>query len=306
MVIIYHFKIRLAMPSFKHMRELLGFSAPIAVYNGLRSLVDNLSPIILAFFTTTVIVGNYGVALKVVNVLGLATASLTAALLPMFASTLALEHLNKEINKFYNYSIYLTFVLMVPAMFYIAMLSKQLSYTAFSARYLLVPNYLVIISIGMLFWIVAQYTTYFLIGRNLVREVLKYSVMIAIMEFILIFTLIPLFKGFGLVFMAYTITPVVMSCLSVMVARRRLGVVLDTKKLIRVIIAGIISAVPLFLLTHLVSSYTVIIVLGVNRIDNSLPDCTCACRGCEQKGSGGAEERVPEDPGNELDHGSAC
>ncbi|MGI0100148.1 MAG: oligosaccharide flippase family protein [Candidatus Micrarchaeaceae archaeon] len=262
-IIVYKFKIRFPMPSFKGMKDLLGFSAPISIYTGLRGVVNNLSPILLGLFATTIIVGNYGVALRTANLFLLVTDSITFALLPMFASTLSIESLGKSLNKIYNYAIYMTFVIMVPAMFYIAVLAKQFSYTVFSASYMLTPIYISVISIGILFWAVATYTTMLLIGRNLVKDVLKYAIMIAIMEFALMSILIPLFKGYGLVVLLYIISPVVMSSLSVMIASKKLSVMLNTSKLARVIAAGIISALLILPIAYLSSDYILVLVLGL-------------------------------------------
>lgn len=262
-VIVRKFGIRFKMPSLGSMKSLLKFSAPISVYTGLRGIVNNLSPILLGLFATTVIVGNYGVALKTANLFLLVTDSITFALLPTFASTLSIESLGRSINKLYNYAVYVTFVIMVPAMFYIAVLAKQFSYTAFSASYLFTPSYISVIAIGVLFWAIATYTTMLLIGRNLVNDVLRYAILIAIMEFILMFTLIPLFNGYGLVVLLYVISPVVLSSLAVMIASKKLQIHLDTKKLIKVVAAGAISALLLLPIEYLLGNYILILMLGV-------------------------------------------
>ncbi len=261
-IITYKFGIKFQMPSFGGMKSLLGFSAPISIYTGLRGIVNNLSPILLGLFATTIIVGNYGVALKTANLFMLITDSITFALLPAFASTLSVKSIGRSLSRFYNYAVYITFVIMVPAMFYIAVLAKQFSYTAFSASYLFTPSYISVIAIGILFWAVATYTTMLLIGRNLVKDVLKYAVFVAIMEFVIMFTLIPVFNGYGLVVLLYVVSPVAISSLSVMVASKKLQVYLDTKKLVKVVAAGAISALLILPITFMSNNYILILVLG--------------------------------------------
>ncbi len=255
-------KIRFYKPSLTEVKDLLKFSAPISAYTGLRAVINNLSPIILGLLATTVIVGNFGVAVKTANLFLLVTDSITFALLPMFASTLSIDGLGKNINKLYNYSIYLTFVVMVPAMLYVALLAKQFSFTAFSANYVLTPMYLPIIAIGILLWAVATYTTMLLIGRNMVHDVFKYSVVLAAIEFVLMFVLIHYFKGFGLIVLLYLISPTLLSAFSIMFASKRLAIKLDTLKLMKVVTAGIISALFLIPITYLPINYIAVLAFG--------------------------------------------
>jgi O-antigen/teichoic acid export membrane protein len=255
--------LRLRKPDLKSMRELLGFSTPISVYNGLRALINNLSPIILGLFATTVIVGNYGVALKTVNILWLIIDALSLSILPMFASTFAIKKLSKQISKFYNNSIALTFMVMVPVLFYIAVLSKQFSYTAFSAKYLLAPLYLSIISIGILLWVIATYTVMLLIAANKTRKLMKYSMAIAIMEIILMLLLVPWLSGTGLLLILFIISPTVLSILSVKAIKSELNLDFDLGKIVRIVIAGIIGAaflVPLMLI--LSENYILVLAMG--------------------------------------------
>ena len=83
------FGIKFRMPSLPYMKKLVSFSYPIAVYNSLRGLVSNLSPIVLGLFVTIAIVGNFGVALRTSAIISNITDALGLAVLPMFAYTAA-------------------------------------------------------------------------------------------------------------------------------------------------------------------------------------------------------------------------
>ncbi len=241
-IITTKFKIKFRMPSFNYIKRLLKFSAPISVYNGLRGFINNLAPIVLVLFATTVVVGNFGVAIKTSAIISNVTDALGIAVLPMFAYTAATKSIGKEIGKFYNFAAYLTYLLITPALLYLALLSKQFSYTVFSAKYLLAPSYIAVISLGTLLWVVATYTTMLLVSTNKVRQILKYSLVIALIELALLFTIVPRFGGLGLAIMLYMITPILIIFFMSRVASRLLGVHLNKMRLVRIFIAGLISA----------------------------------------------------------------
>jgi O-antigen/teichoic acid export membrane protein len=176
----------------------------------------------------------------------------------MFAYTAATRSIGKEIGKFYNYAAYLTYVLIAPALIYLAVLSRQFSFTVFSAKYTLAPAYITIISIGTLLWVVATYTTMLLVSTNKVRDILKYSIIIAAMELVLLFTLTYLFGAVGLTFQLYIITPALVIFFMEGAANRLLHVRLEVRKLVKVVLEGLISAVFILPIVYLLPTHYVI------------------------------------------------
>lgn len=257
------FKIRFRRPSATYIKKLLGFSSPISAYNGLRGFITNLAPIILGVFATTIIVGNFGVAIKTSAIISNITEALGLAVLPMFAYTVSTKSIGKNIGKFYNYAAYMTFLLITPALLYLSILSREFSFTVFSAKYLLAPSYISVISVGTLLWVLATYTNMLLVSTNRVKEILKYSVIIVCIELVLLFTMVPLFGGLGLTFLLFIITPSLILLLMSRTANRLLNVRLEWAKLVRIVIAGIISAVFLLPLPYLLhENYILILIIG--------------------------------------------
>jgi len=255
------FGVRFRMPELAHMKELLGFSYPIAIYNNIKGFTIGLSPILLGIFTTAVIVGNFGVAIKSGNIMSNVTDALGLAIIPTFAYTVYTKSLSKNIGKFYNYAAYFTYLLLLPALLYIAVLSKQFSYTLFSAKYLFAPGYLSIISVGLLIWVIATYTTALLISSNKVKAILKYGLIITAVEISLVLLVVPHFGGAGLLTILYIVTPTITCMLMARAAKRFLSVRLEVKRLARLVAAALISAallVPLLLL----SNYVLVLVIG--------------------------------------------
>ncbi len=254
--------IRLRKPSLTHMRKLLKFSSPISIYNGLRGFISNLSPIVLGIFATTAIVGNFGVALRAGSIISTFTETLGLAVLPMFAYTVYSKSMNKNIGKFFNRVVHATYLLVTPMLLYITILSKQVSFTVFSAVYTYAPLYISVISAGIFLWIVATYTNMLIVGSNKVKELLIYSIVICCIEIVSLFTLAPIFGGLGVVALMFIITPFLISAFLLGVANRELKIRLEITRLIRIIIAGLISAVPLVLLIILSNNYIMILILG--------------------------------------------
>ncbi len=257
------FRIELRRPSFSYIKKLLAFSSPISVYNGLRNVVFNVAPIVLGVFATTVIVGNFGVAVKTSTIISSITDALGLAVLPMFAYTVSKKSIVKSIGKFYNYATYMTFVLVTPALFYLAMLSRQFSFTVFGSKYLLAPSYISIISVGTLLWVLATYVNMLLVSTNRVKEILKYSIIIACIELTLIFTVVPVFGALGLSAILFLVTPTLITLFMSRAASKLLNINLDLRKLLRVVIAGLISAAFLLPLLYIIPThYVATLIIG--------------------------------------------
>lgn len=257
------FGVNFRMPSFDYIKRLVTFSSQISVYNGLRGFITNLGPIVLGIVSTTAIVGNFGVALRTSNIISEVVGILGAATLPMFAYTLSTKEIGKSIGKFYNYTIYATVLLVTPVLLYLAILAKQFSYTAFGAKYALAPGYLSIMSIGTFLWILATYSVMLLISANKVRQIMKYSIVIFIIELLVLFTLVPYLGGIGLAVMLYVISPSLIAILMLRAMRVHLDLRLELSKPVRVLIAGAISAAFLLpILFFLQNHYVATLIIG--------------------------------------------
>jgi len=262
-IVTTRFKVRLRRPDFGYIKNFLKFSSSISVYNTLRALIWNLSPIVLGIFSTNAIVGNFGVALKTSNIISDFTDALATTLLPMFAYTLSSKHVEKSIGRFYNYAAYFTYVLITPALLYLMVLSKQFSYTVFSARYALAPLYISIISLGTLLWVLSVYTSMLLISANKVKELLKYSIIMVVIELLLLFTVVPLFNGLGLVIILFVISPVLVTVFLSRPVRKLLHIELEVRRLLGVVASGLISSALLVPLALFLTNYTAILVIGL-------------------------------------------
>ena len=102
-----------------------------------------------------------------------------------------------------------------------------------------------------------------LVGANKVKKILKYSIIIAVIELVLLFTIVPKFGAIGLIIMLYLITPTLIYLLMHRAARRLLGVKLNIYRIIKVVVAGAISAAFLVPLIIFSTNYILILLVGV-------------------------------------------
>jgi O-antigen/teichoic acid export membrane protein len=241
--------IGIVAPTIAGIRRMLKFSLPVALSNMFGAVMNNISLIVLGLFATTFMLGNFGIASKVGYMFDIVFGSISLSLLPTFTATLANSKLSHRAGEFFSYSVYLAFLLAAPLIFFVAMLAKPVSYVAFSGVYTLAPLYLRITALGLLIYIAGSYASTLLISANKVKKVLKYNAILAAVQLVLLFVLVPEFKGVGLVVLMFIITPTVMGVMFVRAIMRDFRAQLHTARLARVLAANVISSIPIYLLS---------------------------------------------------------
>ncbi|HUC38988.1 MAG TPA: oligosaccharide flippase family protein [Candidatus Acidoferrum sp.] len=239
----------LVRPTISSIKKIFSFSLPLAASSGLSTLVSNLAYIVLGAFATTVIIGNLGVASKINSLIDIVAGSISVSLLSMYSTTLASKKMRPQISRFYNHTIYYSFILLAPVLLYIAVLAMPFSYVAFSAVYAAAPLYIAIMAIGSLIGIAGGYASTLLISANKVKDVLKYNVIISVAQLVLLAALIPLFKGIGYVVLFFIITPVITNVLFIRRGAALFKLGFDFMKLYRILAA---NAVAIFLVIPLI------------------------------------------------------
>lgn len=234
-------ELKFRLPSLSEIKKLLEFSIPLAVSNVLSAITSNLALVVLGIFSSAAVLGNVGITSKVGSVLDTLTGSIGLSLLPLFSSTLSTSKQN--IERMYNYSIYLATIFVTPAVLFVAVLSTPISYTLFGGSYIYAPEYIAIMCLGALIGLAGSYTSTLLVGANKVKKVLKYNAIISVAQLLLIPVLIPLFNGLGFVFLIFLITPILTNILFIGKAQKLFNMKLDLSRLGRVIGSSAMSAV---------------------------------------------------------------
>lgn len=227
--------------SFAGAKKLLTFSLPIGVSNILGVAVSNISLVVLGVFATSIVVGNFGVASRTGSLIDLITGSISVSLITMYSTAFGLKKSRAEISRFYNYSLYLAFVLIAPLLFFIGILATPFSYTAFSGIYKLSPIYISIMASGILLGLFGTYSYNLMISARKVRNVLKYSAITAALQFALLPVLVPEFKGVGLTVLLFLVPSIILNVLYANGLVRILKVKIKIGKIGRVLLANVIS-----------------------------------------------------------------
>ncbi len=245
-LIVFGNRIDLTAPTAAGIRRMLTFSMPIALSNMFSAVVSNIALITLGLFATTAVLGNFGIASKVGYMFDIVFGSISLSLLPTFTATLANDGLRHRVGEFFGYSVYLAFLLAAPLIFFVVFLAKPVSYVAFGSVYGLAPIYLRIVALGLLIYIAGSYASTLLVSAGRVKEVLKYNAILAAVQLVLLFALVPTYGAIGLVVLLFIITPAAMSLLFVHAISRRFNASIHAKRLLRVIAANLISSIPIY------------------------------------------------------------
>lgn len=241
-------KIKMSLAEWK---RILSFALPVGISNTISTFISNLSLVVLGFYSTALIIGNFGAAYKVMNTFDLFLGSIGFALLPLFSIVLTSRKVTKQLNDYYNYSIYFSMLFAAPVAFYIVMLATPFTNTLLGVAYGVAPLYLSIMAIGTLLMLVSTYTPNVLIGAGKVRKVLKYNIIIAILQVIMLPIIVSQLNGLGLVILIFVLVPIISDFLYLRRAASSFGIRLDIRMLGKVVLASAISAlfiIPLILL----------------------------------------------------------
>lgn len=242
--------LRFRSPSLAGIKKLLSFSLPIGASNIFTLVANNITPIVLGLFVLSGVVGNFGITSKTNALIGVFTESIGLALLPMFSAAMSSARHRKNISRIFNYAVYSSFALITPMLLWLALLSRQFTLTVFGPTYTMAPLYISIMSIGVLVGMMGSYATILMISANKVRKVMKYNGVLFVVQVAVLFLLTYAFKGVGAVTTLFMIAPLVSSILFMKGASKHLGIRIEAMKLVRVILASVVSiafALPLML-----------------------------------------------------------
>ena len=262
----------------KTIKKILSFSVPITVSNIIGGIVPQIAPILLStiiiYFSgfalmhtnvasSSVVLGNYGIASKVSYFIDVILGSISLSLLSLF-SKLFTGNNQQNMGKFYNYAIFLAFLFIAPILFMIFALSAPFSYTLFSGYYTLAPTYLKIVSIGILASIFGMYANVLLISKNKVKKVMRISIIITAIQLVLMPILLFLFEGIGLVVLLFLIQPILSSIFLLNAIKSEFNLHIDSLKILRVFASNIIAfafIIPFIIFAS--HSYIMLLIVGV-------------------------------------------
>jgi stage V sporulation protein B len=261
--LIFRNGLKFTTPKLSGLKKLFSFSLPIAGSNILGAAVNNVALLLLGIFATTFVLGNFGIASRANYLFDIVLGSIGISLLPTFTASMRNRKTKSRTGEFYSYSVYLAFLLVAPMIFFVAIFAKQFSYTAFSSVYSLSPLYISVTSIGLLIGIAGSYASTLLVSAGKVKKVLYYNGIIAIIEFILMLLLVPIFKGIGLVVLLFIVNPLLIDVLFIRKSIQVFKAKINWRRIFRVVIANIIVGFLMYGVLYFINvSYAIILLLA--------------------------------------------
>ncbi|MEM1674819.1 MAG: flippase [Candidatus Bathyarchaeia archaeon] len=127
---------------------MIAYGAPLYLSNTLNSFITTLRGIILAYFTTNFLIGNFNTAMNFSMLVTLLSSPVATALFPAFSK---LGNNTRETKTMFTYSVKYTAALVIPAAVFVAVMSRDLTFLLYGASYSHAPLYLALYSITFLF-----------------------------------------------------------------------------------------------------------------------------------------------------------
>lgn len=236
------------MPSYKYIKRILGFSAPLALSSAIGGFVGNLGLIYLGYFVLTSVIGNMGVAARTNSLLSVIFDSISVSILPAFSAALANRGTANKMGKIYSYTVYLAILLVSPLLFYIAALATPFSYSIFGSGYAYAPLYISIAAIGLLIGIAGSYASTLLISSGKVKPVLTSNVIVYLIALVLFIMLLPTFKGMGYALITFILLPFMLDVAFIRNLSRLYRLDFRIRKMIGILISNAILFIALILL----------------------------------------------------------
>ncbi len=202
-------------------KEMLFFSMPLTISNILSGFISNFAVLFLGILFASSIIGSFGVANKIGNLMDIIIGSISVVLIPMFASAYTDISLSKHVGRLYDYSIYFGFLFATPMIVYIIAYSTPIVSVLFSSSYTSTiqvlnipfvgnvdagtPFFISMMGVGILISIIGAFGTALATSKGDVGKVLEYSVILFAVQLISILALVPAYGIVGLIFSIFFI-----------------------------------------------------------------------------------------------------
>jgi O-antigen/teichoic acid export membrane protein len=247
----------------RRLREMLSFSMPLTLSGILGTLTSNFAVMFLGMLLiSSAVIGQYGVAQKIGNVIDLASGAISVVLVPMFATAIYRSQSLVKIGKLYHASLYYGLLFTAPMVVYASVLSRDIILTVFTQSYTLAVLYMPLISVGILIGLVGGYASSILISYGMVRRILRFSLYTTAVQFASILILGWLFRVIGVIFGYFFIGSTVSSFLY-MHELHRTGLRVRTGPILRMLLSNTVLGIALIPLIFLQIRPLYVLFLGL-------------------------------------------
>jgi len=228
------------------LRAMLGYGLPLYFSSALYSALVAFRGMVLAWFVSDVVIGNFTVALNFATLITLLVGPISTALFPAFSR---LDPEGEEVKRMARYAVKYTAALLVPASAFVIIMSKDIVSLVYGRAYELAPQFLSLYCVGFLYAGLGfgVWGSFFQgIGQTKVnlKATLAYSALFVPLALLLtksyaVQGLIASYLAASLASLAYSLS----------VASRRHRISIDVRGSLSAYLASAISAIPLLVLT---------------------------------------------------------
>lgn len=223
--------------------------------------VNNVAVVLYVNSDTTMIgsilnmsaVGIYSVAVRIYTMFKTVISAVVTSVLPNISRYSDNSQL-KQKNKVINDTLEVIAVFLVPMIVSTILVGKELIILTSSVEYVAGYTSLVILSLALIFSIVATvFTTFYLIPLKLENYALLSTVIAAIINIVLNYFLLPIF-GFNAAAFTTFIAELIVTILCIIVIKRENIELFDVFSIVKLTVKEIIATIPLFLIYFFISN----------------------------------------------------
>lgn len=243
-----------------NLKMMMNYGMPLYTSSILHSSLATLRDVILAYFTTNFMIGNFHIAMNLATLVTLLSTPIATTLFPTFSR---LSENSEDLRKMFKYAVRYTSALIVPASIFVAFMSRELTFIVYGSSYIFAPSYLTLYVLSFLYAGVGSIVLPSLFNGvggtdiNLKATLVYYGVFI---PSAVALTLV--FKVEGLL-ISILISTGVSVLYSLKAAAKRYGISPDLKTPARIYASSTISMAPLIpLVLYLQLPYQVNFVVG--------------------------------------------
>jgi len=249
MVFLKHYRgLRVARATtysaFELIRMILGYGVPLYVAGAIGGLLASFQTVVLAWFTTNDVIGNFTAAMRVSSLIGLLVTPISIALFPAFSK---LEEV--EAKRLFYHAVRYTTMVIVPATVLLIALSPEIVFTLYGEEYTLAPRYLALYAVSFLYAGIGS-TVYGIFYQGIGRTDmnLKTALLYALLFVPASIAFTKSFGAEGLI-LSHLMSSLAAVLYGVVTAIRTYNVALDPKGSILVYLSSGLSAIPISALT---------------------------------------------------------
>lgn len=132
----------------KVLHSMVAYGIPLYLSSTLNSFATTLRSIILAYFTTNFLIGNFNTAMNFAVLITLLSTPVASVLFPAFSK---LSISDGEAKTMFTYSVKYTAALIIPASVFVAAMSRDLIFIIYGTSYSSAPLYLSLHAVTFMF-----------------------------------------------------------------------------------------------------------------------------------------------------------